>query len=96
MNRNLKQVTVRASRANKLLFQGSSSNSSRQRGEEEQHGEEEQCGEEAENVGEGPNEEEEAELERVPRQTRRSHLVTPPIAPAREEDRVLIRPVDDR
>jgi hypothetical protein len=96
INRNLKQVTVRASRASKLLFQGSSSNSSRQRGEEEQHGEEEQCGEEAENVGEGPNEEEEAELERVLRQTRRSHLVTPPIASAREEDRVLIRPVDDR
>jgi hypothetical protein len=39
---------------------------------------------------------EEAELERVPRQTRRSHMVPPPIVPAREEDRVLIRPLGDR
>jgi hypothetical protein len=59
------------------------------RGEKVRHGEE------AENVGEGPNEEE-AELERVPRQTQRSHVVAPPIEPAREEDRVLIRPLGDR
>jgi hypothetical protein len=75
--------------------------------EEEQHGEEERRGEEAENVGEGPNKEEdegeeeveseeEAEVERVMRQTRRSHVVAPPIALAREEDRVLLKPLDDR
>jgi hypothetical protein len=29
------------------------------------------------------------------RQTQRSHVVAPPHAPAREEDRVLIRPVGD-
>jgi hypothetical protein len=53
MNRKLKQVTVRESRASKLLSQGSSSSSSRQEamlrcvhGEEEQRGEEEQGGEE--------------------------------------------------
>jgi hypothetical protein len=63
--------------------------------EEEERGEEEWRGEEAKNVGEGPNEEEEAEHERVPRQTQRSHVVVPPIAPAREEDRVLIRPLGD-
>jgi hypothetical protein len=40
-------------------------------------------------------EEEEAELERLPRQTR-SHMVAPPIVPAQEEDRVLIRPLGDR
>jgi hypothetical protein len=59
------------------------------RGEKVRHGEE------VENVGEGPNEEE-VELERVPRQTQRSHVVAPPIVPAREEDRVLIRPLGDR
>jgi hypothetical protein len=64
--------------------------------EEERCGEEEQCGEEAENVGEGPNEEEDdnkeqAKLEHVTRQTPRSHVVAPPIAPAQEEDRVLIK-----
>jgi hypothetical protein len=50
-----------------------------------------------ETVGEGSNEQEgeEAELERVPRQTQRSHVVAPPIVPAREEDRVLIRPLRD-
>jgi hypothetical protein len=74
--------------------------------EEEQHGEEERRGEEVENVGEGPNKEEdegeeeveseEAEVERVMRQTRRSHVVAPPIALAREEDRVLLKPLDDR
>jgi hypothetical protein len=48
--------------------------------------EEEQCGEE----------EEEAELEHVSRQTRRSHVVAPPPVPAREDDRVLIRPVGDQ
>jgi hypothetical protein len=64
--------------------------------EEEQRGEEEWHCEEAENVGEGPNEEEEAEVERVMRQTQRSHVVAPPITPAREEDRVLIKPRDDR
>jgi hypothetical protein len=59
--------------------------------------EEERCGEEAENVGEGPNEEQpEAKLEHVSRQTHRSHVVAPPIAPAREDDRVLIRPVGNR
>jgi hypothetical protein len=53
MNRKLKQVTARESRASKLLSQGSSSSSSRQEamlrcvhGEEEQRGEEEQGGEE--------------------------------------------------
>jgi hypothetical protein len=56
--------------------------------------EKEQRGEEVENVGE--EEGEEAELECVPRQTRRSHAVAPPIASAREEDRVLIRPLGDR
>jgi hypothetical protein len=30
------------------------------------------------------------------RQTQRSHMVAPPIAPAREEDRVLISPLDDK
>jgi hypothetical protein len=65
--------------------------------EEEERGEEDRRGEEAENVGEGPNgEEEEAELECVARQARRSHVVAPPIAPTREEDRVLIRPLGDR
>jgi hypothetical protein len=74
--------------------------------EEEQHGEEERRGEDVENVGEGPNKEEdegeeeveseEAEVERVMRQTRRSHVVAPPIALAREEDRVLLKPLDDR
>jgi hypothetical protein len=69
--------------------------------EEEHRGEEEWRGEEAENVGEGPNEEEdegeeEAELECVPRQTQRSHVVAPPIAPTQEVDRVLIRPLSDR
>jgi hypothetical protein len=112
MNCKLKQVAVRVSRASKSLFQGSSSSSSRQeamlrcaRGEEEerceeeeqQHGEEEQGGEEEwhgeEQRGE---EEEEAELERLLRQTRRSRMVAPPIAPAREEDRVLIRPLGYR
>jgi hypothetical protein len=63
--------------------------------------EEEWCGEEAENVGEGPNEEEdeseeEAKVERVMRQTRRSHVVAPHIAPAPEEDRVLIKPLGDK
>jgi hypothetical protein len=56
-----------------------------ERGEEEQHGEKEQHGEE-----------EEDELERVPRQTRRSHVVAPPIVPAWEGDRVLIKPLGDK
>jgi hypothetical protein len=50
-------------------------------------------------IGEGPNEEEEneeAELECAPRQSRRSHMVAPPIVPARKEDRVLIGPMGDR
>jgi hypothetical protein len=65
--------------------------------EEEYGGEEEWHGEEAENVGEEPNEEEEeAKLECLPRQTQRSHVVGPPIAPEREEDRVLIRPLGDQ
>jgi hypothetical protein len=38
---------------------------------------------------------EEATLERVLRQTRRSHVVSPLPVPTREEDRVLIRPVGD-
>jgi hypothetical protein len=54
-----------------------------------------------ENVGEGSNEEEEegkeeAELECVLRQTQRSHVVAHPIVPAWEEDRVLIRPLNNR
>jgi hypothetical protein len=32
----------------------------------------------------------------VMRQTQRSHVVAPPIAPAREEDRVMIKPLGDR
>jgi hypothetical protein len=114
MNRKLKQVVARASRASKSLFQGSSSRSNRretmlrcvdgeeeeeQCGEEEkqQHVEEEQAGEqEWHREEERGEEEEEAELEDVPRQTRRSHMVAPPIAPARQEDRVLIRPLGDR
>jgi hypothetical protein len=104
MNRKLKQVAMRASRANKSLFQGSSSSSSRReamlrcaRGEEEHGGEEEWHGEE-EQGGEkrGDKEEEEADLEHLLRQTWRSHVVAPPIAPAREEDRVLIRPLGDK
>jgi hypothetical protein len=63
--------------------------------EEEQHGEEEWRREEVENVGE-EEKGEEAEFERVPRQTRRRHVVAAPIASAREEDRVLIRPPGDR
>jgi hypothetical protein len=90
MNRKLKQATTRASRTSKSLFKGSSSSSNRReailsyaRGEEEHRPiafqisddkEEERHGEEAKNVGEGPNEEEEAELERVSRQTRTSRL----------------------
>jgi hypothetical protein len=109
MNRKLKQVAVSTSRASKSLFQESSSGSSRreamlrcvcgeeeQRGEEEeeeqQRGKEEQGGEE-ERRGE---EEEEVELEHLSRQTRMSHVVAPPIAPAREEYRVLIMLLGDR
>jgi hypothetical protein len=40
-------------------------------------------------------ESEEAELEHVSRQTQRHHMVAPPIASAREEDTVLIRPMGD-
>jgi hypothetical protein len=97
MNRKLKQVTTTTSRASKSLFQGSYSSSSRREamlrcacGEEEEH-EAEQRGEE-----ERGEEEEEAEFERLPRQTQRSHVVAPPITPAWEEDRVLIRPLGDR
>jgi hypothetical protein len=73
-------------------------------GDEEQHSiafqrfddeEEEWRREEVENVGE-EEKGEEAEFERVPRQTRRRHVVAAPIASAREEDRVLIRPPGDR
>jgi hypothetical protein len=69
--------------------------------EEEQHGEEEWRSDEVENVGEGPNEdedesEEEAEVECAMMQTQWSHVVAHPIAPAREEDRVLIKPLGDR
>jgi hypothetical protein len=67
--------------------------------EEEQRGEEERHGEEVKNVGEGLNEEEveseeeaEVEVEHVTGQTQRSHMVTPPIEPAREEDMVLLKP----
>jgi hypothetical protein len=117
MNRKLKQVAVRASRASKSLFEGSSSSNSRREAmlrcvhielkdrliafqrsddeEEEERGDEEGCGEE-----ERPNEEDEnedaVEVERVMRQTWRSHMVAPPIAPAHEEDRVLIKPLGDR
>jgi hypothetical protein len=78
MNRKLKQVTARESRASKLLSQGSSSSSSRQeamlrcvhgeeeqRGEEEQGGEEEWRGEEQGGEEEQHGEEEEAELEHL-------------------------------
>jgi hypothetical protein len=58
--------------------------------EEEQRIEEERVEEEEEDRVE------EAALERVPRQTRRSHVVAPPPAPTWEEDRVLIRPVGDQ
>jgi hypothetical protein len=106
MNCKLKQVAVSTSRASKSLFQESSSSSSRreamlrcvygeeeQRGEEEeQRGKEEQGGEE-ERRGE---EEEEVELEHLSRQTRMSHVVAPPIAPAWEEYRVLIMLMGDR
>jgi hypothetical protein len=48
-----------------IAFQRSNDEEDEQRGDKEQHSEE------AENVGEGPNvEEEEAKLEHVPRQTR--------------------------
>jgi hypothetical protein len=40
--------------------------------------------------------EEEAEVEPVMRQTQRSHMVSPFIAPTREEDRVLIKPLGER
>jgi hypothetical protein len=66
-----------------------------QRSDDEE--EEEQRGEE-ENVGEGPNKKEEGEedeLERVLRQTQRSHMVAPPIPSTREEDRVLVWPLCD-
>jgi hypothetical protein len=54
-----------------ITFQRFNDEEEMQRGEE-QGDEEEWHGEEVENVGEGPNEEEEeAELERVPWQTRR-------------------------
>jgi hypothetical protein len=74
--------------------------------EEEEHGEEERRVEEETNVGEGPNEEkdegeedegeEEAKVERVMRQTRRSHMATPSIAPVWKDDRVLIKPLGDK
>jgi hypothetical protein len=82
-----------------IAFQRSDDEEEEERGEDEERGEEERRGEEAENVGDGPNVEEEgeeAELEHVPRLTRRSHMIAPPIAPAREEDRVPIRPLGDR
>jgi hypothetical protein len=111
MNHKLKQIVVRASWARKSLFQGSSSSSSRREAmqrcaRDEQHSiafqrsddeEEEQRGEE-ENVGEGPNKKEEGEedeLERVLRQTQRSHMVAPPIPSTREEDRVPVWPLCD-
>jgi hypothetical protein len=87
MNHKLNHVAARASRDIKSLFQWSSSSGSRREamlrcacreGEEQQRGEEEQGGEEEEHR----EEEEEAELERLPRQTRRSHMVAPPIASA--------------
>jgi hypothetical protein len=105
-NHKLKQVMTRASRANKLLFQDSSSSSSRREAmlrcvraeeEEEQHVKEDQGGEEEQGAKEEERgEEEEAALERVSRQTRRSHVVAPPIALTQEEDRVLIRPLGDK
>jgi archaellum component FlaD/FlaE len=69
--------------------------------EEEENGEEERRVEEETNVEEGPNEEkdegeEEAEVERVMRQTQRSHMAAPPIAPVWKDDRVLIKPLGDK
>jgi hypothetical protein len=58
--------------------------------EEQQHVEKEQH-QRAEEEGEQQRGEEEAALERVPRQTQRRHVVAPPVAPAQEEDGVLIR-----
>jgi hypothetical protein len=102
MNHKLKYVATRVSRASKSFFQRSSSSSIRREAmlryaraheEEEQQQcveeEEQHCVEEEERI-------EEAALERVPRQTQRSHVVAPPPAPTWEEDRVLIRPVDDQ
>jgi hypothetical protein len=78
-----------------ITFQRSDDEDEEQRGEEERHGEEaENAGGEVENVSE--EEGEEAELERVSRQTQRSHVVAPPIALAQEENRVLIRTLGDR
>jgi hypothetical protein len=59
--------------------------------EEQQHVEKEQHQRGEEEGEQQRGEEEEAELERVPRQTQRRHVVAPPVAPAQEEDRVLIR-----
>jgi hypothetical protein len=39
---------------------------------------------------------EEDKVECVMRQTQRSHMVAPPIAPTWEEDRVLIKPLGDK
>jgi hypothetical protein len=107
----LKQVTARASRANKSLFQGSSSSSNRREAmlscvhpelrdrpvvfQRSNNEEEEQCGEEDESAEEDESEEE-AEVECVMRQIRKRHMVAPPIAPTREDDRVLIKPLGDR
>jgi hypothetical protein len=49
-------------------------------------------GGEEDESGEGDNED---ELEFVRRQTRRSHVVAPPIVPAQEGERVLIKPFGD-
>jgi hypothetical protein len=51
--------------------------------------------EEQQHVEEKKQHVEEAALERVLRQTWRSHMVAP-LAPTREEDRVLIRSVGDQ
>jgi hypothetical protein len=68
------------------------------RADEEEEEEQQQRIEEEEQQRVGEEEEqhvEEVTLERVPRQTRRSHVVAPP-ARTREADRVLIRPVGDQ
>jgi hypothetical protein len=105
MNCKFKQVAVRASRASKSLFQERSSSSSRREAmlrcacaneeEVEKHVEEEEEQQRVKEEEQLHGEEEEADLEHVPRQTRRSHVVSPPPMPSREEDRVLIRPVGD-
>jgi hypothetical protein len=51
--------------------------------------------EQDENDEDNDNEEQD-ELKRMMRQTRRSHVVASPIVPAREDDRVLMKPLGDK